>query len=179
MGIFPCPCCTYVTCVDLILPWCDPPTANFCRWAAHLGTPCGLPEHSQVRGTCICQLDPTSMGRSEPQDSLCFPGDQTWNRPPWLTAFCAPWGNLPDPSSLPFPCSLQPPPGSLPSLPTAVQHRKCFITHMPLCTCHFPSPPPPQAGQSIAGCSAGLLGMETGEEGKQDCKRESNSTGRN
>lgn len=91
MGIFPCPCCTYVTCVDLILPWCDPPTANFCRWAAHLGTPCGLPEHSQVRGTCICQLDPTSMGRSEPQDSLCFSGDQTWNRPPWLTAFCAPW----------------------------------------------------------------------------------------
>ena len=133
MGIFPCPCCTYVTCVDLILPWCDPPTANVCRWAAHLGTPCGLPEHSQIRGTCICQLDPTSMGRSEPQDSLCFSGDQTWNRPPWLTAFCAPWGNLPDPSSLPFPCSLQPPPGSLPSLPTAVQHTENVSS--PTCPC--------------------------------------------
>lgn len=171
--------CICVTCVDLILPWCDPQLQISVGGPRTWAAPVGPQSTAKSGGHASASLIPPAW-----EDQNLKPPCASQETRPGTGLLGSLHFVLPGEPFLILPaCHFHAAPNLLQEACShfycSTTHRKCFITHMPLCACHFPSPPPPQAGQSIAGYSAGLLGMETGEEGKQDCKRESNSTGRN
>lgn len=141
MGIFLCPCLKQVAPMSLALTGYShgvTPNCKFLYVGSTLGTPRGLPAHSQVREHESANLIPPAW-KIRPPRLPVLQETRPGTDPLGSSAFVLPGETFLIPSSLPFPQK----PSNLHSRKPALTsycnttHRKCYVNHMHLCTCHF------------------------------------------
>lgn len=147
MGIFLCPCLCQVAPVSLALTGYSHGVTPNCKFL-YVGSTPGHPLVGSQRTARSgehesANLIPPAWEDQNLKTSCASQETRPGTGPLGSLCILCPWRNLPDPSSLPFPRS----PLTSSRKPALTSycnttHRKCYVSHMHLCTCHFPSPPP-------------------------------------